>query len=73
MIITTIELYAPIRLLMTFDFYLGGKVSIMCKIGSFSTSGTAHVIEMKLGMDIKYFKYVSCIPVLFDCFAFKWR
>ena len=26
----------------------------MCKIGSFSISGTAHVIKMKLGVDIKY-------------------
>ena len=37
----------------------------MCKIGSFSILGTAHVIKLKLGMNIKYINRMSCIPVLF--------
>ena len=37
----------------------------MCKLGSFSISGKAHVTKMKLGMDVKYISRMSHIPVLF--------
>ena len=37
----------------------------MLKTDSFNISGTAHVINMKLGMDIKYINRISYISVLF--------
>ena len=39
------------------------------KIVTFSFSGTAHVMKMKLGMDIKYISCMSHIPVLFSLFV----
>ena len=37
----------------------------MFKTDSFNISGTTHVINMKLGMDIKYINHISYISVLF--------
>ena len=45
----------------------------MCKIDSVSISGTAYVMQMKLGMHIKHIKCMSYISVLFGYFAFRGR
>ena len=73
MFITTVKLYTAIPLLLTFDLCLGHKVNICVKYDVCAIPGTANVIQMKLGMDIKYINRMSHIPVCVTKFAFRGR
>ena len=58
MIVTTVGLYVAVPSLVTFDLCLGQH---MRKIGGLSTSGTAHVIMRKLGIDREYINHMSSV------------